>query len=326
MYLLGFANSKVFNYFIKLLNPTIGFAIADIERVPFVLPPVDVKEKIISLTKAIVEAKEFVIGFDKSSDFFHETEIQYGFNKGNKSIKKAYEEYKYKYIDTCNEIECLQKELDENFYHLYGITENEQKVIEESITGRILVEEEICSVEKACMNYLRNIVKEEIEKKSARLYSSEELASIIHNYIEESIENGYLVIEEIESILGRKIIEIIEVGAKIDGSSKRFSGDTGQDMNEPLIISKFLGGTGKQKKNIFWLTSQFLLEFDENKCYVMQNEIRRLTNEIYLPKLQRAKEKLQVGGYTGVEEKNLEKEVALYEECVKTLENWKVVE
>ncbi|MDD3138018.1 MAG: N-6 DNA methylase [Lachnospiraceae bacterium] len=326
MYLLGFANSKVFNYFIKLLNPTIGFAIADIERVPFILPPVDFKEKIISLTKAIVETKEFVIGFDKSSDFFHETEIQYGFNKGNKSIKKAYEEYKYKYIDICNEIDCLQKELDENFYQLYGITENEQKVIEESITGRILVEEEICSVEKSCMNYLRNIVKEEIEKKPARLYTSEELASIIHNYIEESIENGYLVIEEIESILGRKIIEIIEIGAKIDGSSKKFSGDTGQDMNEPLIISKFLGGTGKQKKNIFWLTSQFLLEFDENKCYVMQNEIRRLTNEIYLPKLQRAKEKLQVGGYTGVEEKKLEKEVALYEECVKTLENWKVVE
>ena len=326
MYLLGFANSKVFNYFIKLLNPTIGFAIADIERVPFILPPDYLKEKVISLTKAIVATKEFAVGFDKCSDFFHETEIQYGFSKGANSIKEAYEIYKYKYMAICNEMNCLQKELDKSFYLLYAITEDEQEIIEESITGRILVEEEFCSIEQACMSYLRNIVKEELEKKSAKLYSSEELTSIVHKYIEGNIENGYLVIEEIESILGRKIVEIIETGAKIDGTNKRFSGASGQDMNEPLIVSKFLGGTGKQRKSIFWLTFQFLVEFDDNKRYVMQNEIRRLTNEMYIPKLQRAKEKLQAEGISVSEQKNLEKEVALYEECVKTLENWKVVD
>ena len=89
---------------------------------------------------------------------------------------------------------------------------------------------------------------------------------------------------------------------------------------------KVIAGKGKNKEIILWHLSDFLIEFEENKCYTMQNEIRRLASEVYIPKLQRAKEKLQLDSYSISERKVLEKDVELYGECVKTLENWKVVE
>lgn len=67
-----------------------------------------------------------------------------------------------------------------------------------------------------------------------------------------------------------------------------------------------------------------MLEFEEDKKYVMQNEIRRLSNEVYRPRLQTIKEKLQ-GSISGVDKKELEKQEKLLSEAVKTLEAWKVV-
>lgn len=75
-----------------------------------------------------------------------------------------------------------------------------------------------------------------------------------------------------------------------------------------------------------WNARNFLIEFKEDKRYAMQNEIRRLTDEIYLPKLQRLKEKMQLTSLTDSEVKNMRKEMELLEESVKTLENWKVVD
>ena len=47
----------------------------------------------------------------------------------------------------------------------------------------------------------------------------------------------------------------------------------------------------------------------------MQNEIRRITDEIFVPTLIKLKEK-----------ESSQKEIELYETCIKTLENWKVVD
>ena len=68
------------------------------------------------------------------------------------------------------------------------------------------------------------------------------------------------------------------------------------------------------------------MEFDEDRKYALQNEIRRLTDEIYLLKLQRVKERMQDVDLPTNIKKQLEKELKIYEECVKTLENWKVVD
>ena len=49
----------------------------------------------------------------------------------------------------------------------------------------------------------------------------------------------------------------------------------------PLISEKILGGKGKTKEKVYWLTEHFLVEYEEDKRYSMQNEIRRLTDEVY---------------------------------------------
>lgn len=323
-YLLGFANSKVFNYLIKLLNPTIGFAISDIERVPFVEPTAKQKQQVIELCKMILNRKERILGFDKKSDFYHETELQFGFNKGATTIKEAYKIYEKEFNKISNEVDTLQKQIDECFYTMYGITEDERKVIEENISGNIISESEKCSIERACINYLREIAYVQMSNDNAKIFTLEEVECIILKSLEES--NGYLLVEEIESILSKKVLDIVRVGAKVEGSNKRFAGMSTKDLNEPLIISKNLAGTGKNQQNIYWIGTEFLIEYEEDKKYAMQNEIRRLTNDVYLPKLQRAKEKLQLETISASEKKALDKEVDLYQECVKTLENWKVVD
>lgn len=87
-----------------------------------------------------------------------------------------------------------------------------------------------------------------------------------------------------------------------------------------------MGGKGKTKEKVYWLTEQFLVEYEEDKRYSMQNEIRRLTDEVYLFKLQRVKEKMQDISLSDFDMKKLEKDLIILEECVKTLENWKVVD
>ena len=51
-----------------------------------------------------------------------------------------------------------------------------------------------------------------------------------------------------------------------------------------------------------------------------------ITDEVYLFKLQRVKEKMQDISLSDFDMKKLEKDLIILEECVKTLENWKVVD
>lgn len=93
LYLLGFTNSKYFNYIAKILNPTVGFAVNDIERIPFVCPIDKEKEMISEYVEKILEDKRFIIGFNYVSDFYVQSELEYGFSKGAKNIDEAYHIY-----------------------------------------------------------------------------------------------------------------------------------------------------------------------------------------------------------------------------------------
>ncbi len=326
IFLLGYANSKIFNYFIKLLNPTIGFAISDIERVPFRVPKRELEKKVVGIVNRILEIKEFVMGFDKKSDFFHETEIEYGFKEGAVDIESAYHIYREKYNALCDEVNGLQEELDGLFYDIYNMSSSERKLIEENITGKIIIKDDVSSIEKACMNYLRFLVYSAMVDSESRLYTEEDLLHIIQQKVENAFDSGYQIIEEIEKIINKRIQDVISSGTKIDGSTEKFAGTSTKDMYEPLIIAKKIGGSGKRTVNIYWATQKFLLEFDDNKKYAMQNEIRRLNDEVFMPKLYKNKIYIQDNSLSQREIKKIEKDISLYEECVKTLENWKVVD
>ena len=127
-----------------------------------------------------------------------------------------------------------------------------------------------------------------------------------------------------EEILEKTIMEFIKTGTKINSKVYYLYGSDSKDLDEPLLQHRVLSGATSEKKIVIWHLSHFLLEFEEDKKYVMQNEIRRLSNELYRPRLQTVKEKLQ-GSVSGADKKELEKQEKLLSEAVKTLEAWKVV-
>ena len=323
-YVLGFCNSKYFNYVAKLLNPTVGFSIGDIERIPFAIPTIDVKNKVIELSKEIVQNKQFLLGFDFTSDFYHQCEIGFGFEKGAKTIKEAYEIYYSTFITILKRIEMNSMEIDELIYNLYGLNEEERRIIDNEICAPIAIEKDILSIENATFNYIKQTIKTRINN-SKKLFLLSELTDVFCAEIEKC-ENGIQLIEEIEGIMNCPIHTIIKNGVNTGNGKKVIYGKSSKDLSEPILVSKEIGGKGKTKELVIWRSDCFILEYQDDDKYIMQNEIRRITDEYFLPKLIRAKEKLYNMSVDVKEKNKIEKDIQLYEECIKTLENWKVVD
>lgn len=323
-YLLGFINSKFTNYILKKLNPTPSFQVGDLQRVPYKIPSEVYKKEVIIRTNRARELKEYLLGFGYLSDFYHNVELSYGFAQGARTILEAFNLYIRKIEDVENELFDIQKEIDQLIYKIYDLSENDIKIIEDEFPDRSIKIKDNNDLKDTVINYLRAIVKDSIKKNKPRLYTDEELVIVLSQHIESEFVDGYLIINEIEAILEKSILDFIRGGVKVGSSVTTFAGRDSKDNDEPLLQQKVLSGTGSNKQIVIWHLSHFLLEFEEDKKYVMQNEIRRLSNELYRPRLQTVKEKLQ-GSVSGAEKKELEKQEKLLSEAVKTLEAWKVV-
>ena len=130
---------------------------------------------------------------------------------------------------------------------------------------------------------------------------------------------------EIEKEVGN-IESIIRNGVRESKKTYKFYGEGFKDLSNPFISYKKLGGKGKYIEMVLWISTQFKTEFEEDKKYAMQNEIRRLTDEVYIPRLMKMKERIQNKELTTKESMMTKKEIEVVEECIKTLENWKVVD
>lgn len=323
-YLLGFVNSKYLNYVVLLLNPTANFEIGDLERVPYIKPDIDSENEVVSKTIRARTIKEHLLGFDYKSDFYHNVELKCGFTQGAKNVKEAFDIFAETYIKLERELYELQREIDLIIYRVYNLSVDDIRVIEEALPDSEISVSKSIDMKKCTLNYLRSIVKDTIINMQPKLFTDEEIVVILAKYIEESHENGYEIVNEIEAILGKSLIEVVRGGVKIGSSNLTLAGKGIKDNDEPLLQQLVLSGTGSSKKVVIWHLSHFLIDFEDDKKYVMQNEIRRLSNELYRPRLQTIKEKLQ-GSISVAEKKELEKQEKLLSEAVKTLEAWKVV-
>lgn len=176
-------------------------------------------------------------------------------------------------------------------------------------------------VGECVVDYIRYLAIDCMRNNTPALYQSELLANSIISSIEGRFDNGIGVVEEIEQVLGTTIGNFLVNGARVDDVKFDFASD-----KMPLIKALVIGGKAKNKEMLFWLNEHFLIEFEEDRRYALQNEIRRLTDDVYMFKLQRVKEKMQDPSISSSESKNLNKAMTVYEECIKSLENWKVVE
>lgn len=323
-YLLGFINSKFPNYILYKLNPSPHFQVSDLQRVPYKHPDSESESLLIQKTKRAREIKEFLLGFNYVSDYYHGTELEYGFSVGGSSLSSAYILYQKKYEELITELSEIQKDIDKIIYKLYDLSREDIELIEQTFPDAIPELLNNTNMKKTVLNYIRALVKNVLHEASPRIYLDEEIAVIIKKSIEDRFDNGYSIVEEIEYVLERSILDVVKGGIRIGSSNVMFAGKDSKDLDEPLLQQKILSGAGTNKQVTFWYLSHFLLEFEEEKKYFMQNEIRRISNDIYRPRLQTVKEKLQ-GNVSGTEKKELEKQEKLLAEAIKTLEAWKIV-
>ena len=176
-------------------------------------------------------------------------------------------------------------------------------------------------LKEAVLNWLRAIVKDNITGTN-KLYLDEDIEKLIKLKIEEKYPNGHELIDEAEQILEKTILEVIRAGVKITSSSKTLAGEGSKDLDEPLLQQRVIAGKGKDKVVVLWHLQDFLLEFEEDKKYTMQNEIRRI-KDFLEQRLLRVKDKLNMADKK--EKKGLEKAEKLLTDAVGYLEAWNVV-
>ena len=325
LYMLSLLNSNLYKFLAKLLNSTVNNTPGDVRRLPFKIPNKDLLEVVNKITSRIIEIKEYLLGFNYVSDFYHSVGLEYGFNNGAKTANEAYEIFINKYNELESELYNLQLEIDQIIYKIYDLDEQDIKVIEEEFPSTPPKPNKDNDIKKVTLNYIRAIAKNILINSPAKLYVDEEIENLIKQYIENTFPNGYSIVEEIEAILEKTIIDVIRGGVKIGSANVTLAGKGSKDLDEPLLQQKVLTGTGVNKQVVIWHLTHFLLEFEEDKKYVMQNEIRRINNDLYTPQLLTVKEKLQTE-ITSSKRKELEKQEKMLANSIKTLDGWKVID
>jgi len=323
-YLLALLSSKLARYILNIINSTIHTTPGDVRRLPFKIPEDILLHKLDTTIAEITRIKEYILGFYYISNYYHGVELAYGFNNGAKTVKEAYELFVMKFTDQENKLNNLQTEIDQNIYQIYDLSERDIKVIEEEFPNTIQRTNKDSDIKKVVLNYIRAVAKDILITEPPKLYLDTEIETLIKLQIEKEFENGYNIIEEIEAILEKPIIDVIRSGVKLGSTNMTLAGKGSKDLDEPLLQQKVLAGSGANKQVIIWHLTHFLLEFEEDKKYVMQNEIRRLGNDIFKPRLQVVKTRLQ-NDISSSERKELEKQEKILTDCVKAIESWKVI-
>ena len=125
-YLLGLLNSKLMNYLLVILNPTVCFQTNDLQRVPFMES--EFEQKIINYTKSIIFIKCYLSCFDVLSEnysFIHEFERI----DSKQSIMDYYKSiFHYRSINeiVINELQFL---VDELIFDTYNVQQKEKEEV-----------------------------------------------------------------------------------------------------------------------------------------------------------------------------------------------------
>ena len=116
-YLTGFLNSKVVQYILSILSPTLGFESGYIKKIPIRIDAA-LKHQVEDLTKEASNlSKEDWDSFETSWDFKEHPFIKYHCKK----IEEAFESWKEESNSRCLRMKEIQKKLNEIFIDIYGL-------------------------------------------------------------------------------------------------------------------------------------------------------------------------------------------------------------
>lgn len=322
-YVLAYLKSDWIQYLVHVINNSVSTTPGDVRKMPIVFPDDIFLTKINENVDGLLKIAEEAYSLKLISKYYKRTPLRYGIENGGKNVADAYEIYCLYVNDLNDKYAELMRKNNNLINDLYGLDEGDRAIIAKSIEQEtVFLEQE--TVNEAIMHWMQEIFLDSSSRENKNcLFQVNQIKDIITRFIEDNY--GFSIVEEIEKEIG-DIENALKNGVRSPGKTIRFWGEGFKDVANPLISCYKLGGKGKDLESVFWISTQFRLEFEEDKKYVLQNEIRRLTDEVYLPKLYRAKEKIQDSSLSNSERKKIEKKITVYEECVKTLENWKVVD
>lgn len=125
-YTLGFINSKLVNYCLNILNPTIHYQVSDLRRVPWIKPTEQIKKMIEK------KSKEF---YEITYNYASEDESQLNFSKvsllkhSGTSIIERFKNYLYSYECDQYRICQLEDDIDDAIFKLYELEHQEKEDI-----------------------------------------------------------------------------------------------------------------------------------------------------------------------------------------------------
>ncbi len=85
-YLLAFLNSKLAEFLLQTINPTLSFTVGDVGRLPFKLPGL-IEQKISNLSNNCMLLKKFHLQFAINDREFKQTAIQWGYDKSVRNME-----------------------------------------------------------------------------------------------------------------------------------------------------------------------------------------------------------------------------------------------
>lgn len=319
-FVLALMLSRFSNYCLGLLNSTMHTTPGDVRRLPLIFPEGELLNEINTIVDQLITIKKESDKYNPINPDFVESELEESFRLGANTVEDAITMYLSKVKKRSLEAENLFLELDNKIYELYGLNDQDIAIVENS-TKNAMIDYFEQDEKNLIIKYLQNRIFKNI-KGTRKLYSMDELTQIISADFERNFKDGYKIFEESFALLSSDAATLFLNQTKI-GAKKVifFDLETGIGFN-PWLKGKILAGKGKSAQVVFWCSSDFMIEFDDDSRYGLQNEIRRVTNEVYIPKLQRMMEKKRQESLTASDENTM----ILLTDSVKALEEWTVVD
>lgn len=219
-YLLGMINSKLINYILNLLNPTVHFQVGDINKIPIKQANEKNESIIAEFINFILLLKTENYNLDILSDLYNTDGISLnnGDTSENISIREIYIKFYNQYNERIFKIEELQYFVDELILHIYGIDHVDRleilKKFGDSIIGHPIINNYFQSptLDKIEINCdLSNIMSEEdtIEKLKS---GCNKALNCIKNYYE--CNEGFFISKEVKpqyiSISRKQYVEVLD--------------------------------------------------------------------------------------------------------------------
>lgn len=127
--LLAIINTKLINYFLILINPTVSFQVGDINKIPIKKVDKKMERVIICFTNLILKLKEINYSFDILSDLYNSKCFQLFFMNGASSILDCYRNYNKYISENLIKLEELQYFIDELIFKIYEIDELDKEEV-----------------------------------------------------------------------------------------------------------------------------------------------------------------------------------------------------